>query len=88
MILENLDVYNNIGNLYYELKLFKDAEKIWSDGLKVSPNNIFEPYFFISLISMALVLWRHRSNIKRMKEGTENQFSKIMLFKKKQKEKR
>ena len=28
-----LDVYNNIGNLYYELKSFKDAEKIWSDGL-------------------------------------------------------
>ena len=35
-----LDVYNNIGNLYYELKSFKDAEKIWSDGLKVSSNNI------------------------------------------------
>ena len=36
----NFFVYNNIGNLYYELKSFKDAEKIWSDGLKVSSNNI------------------------------------------------
>ena len=34
------DVYNNICNLYYELKSFKDAEKIWNDGLKVSPSNI------------------------------------------------
>ena len=48
---------------------------------------MYSSYHFIafSALSFLFIIYTHRSNIKRMKEGTENQFSKIMLFKKKQK---
>ena len=39
--------------------------------LKVSAGNASWPYFIISLISMLLVLWRHRTNVKRLLKGTE-----------------
>ncbi len=36
-----------------------------------SPGNISTSYILFSLIAMTLVLWRHRSNIMRLKEGNE-----------------
>ena len=39
--------------------------------IHIHNNNFIEPYMFISLTSMILVLWRHRSNIKRLLKGTE-----------------
>ncbi len=33
--------------------------------------NISAPYMIFSLIAMALVLWRHRTNLIRLKKGTE-----------------
>ncbi len=39
--------------------------------LSLKSNSFTEPYFIISLISMVLVLWRHRSNIKRLIKGEE-----------------
>ncbi len=33
--------------------------------------NISAPYIIFSLIAMALVLWRHRTNLIRLKKGTE-----------------
>ena len=35
------------------------------------PNEISYPYLSISIISMILVLWRHRSNVKRLIQGIE-----------------
>lgn len=36
-----------------------------------------------SILIPLFVLYTHRSNIKRLREGTENQFEKVMLFRKK-----
>ncbi len=36
-----------------------------------SPGNVSISYMIFSLISMLLVLWRHRTNLTRLKKGTE-----------------
>ena len=38
-------------------------------------------YFYFSIAMSLFIIFTHRSNIKRMMNGTENQFEKIMLFK-------
>ncbi len=38
----------------------------------LSFGSVFKPaYFYVSLIAMIMVLWRHRSNIRRLLKGTE-----------------
>ncbi len=34
-------------------------------------------YFLFSIITMAIVLWRHRSNLQRLKDGTEPKVSSV-----------
>ena len=43
--------------------------------------NINSTYFYFSLLMSVFIIFTHRSNIKRMFNGTENKFKKIMLFK-------
>jgi len=38
-------------------------------------------YFYFSIAMSLFIIFTHRSNIKRMMNGTENQFEKIMFFK-------
>ena len=38
-------------------------------------------YFYFSILMALFIIFTHRSNIKRMIDGTENRFKKIMLFK-------
>jgi acyl phosphate:glycerol-3-phosphate acyltransferase len=45
----------------------------------------FEILIFLSTIVAGTLLYTHRNNIKRLKEGTEHQFTKAMIFKKKDK---
>ena len=40
-------------------------------------------FILFSIITFIFILFTHRSNIKRMIKGEENQFKKIMIFKKK-----
>lgn len=42
----------------------------------------FEILLVLSLIVAGTLLFTHRTNIKRLKEGTEHQFTKAMIFKK------
>ena len=37
--------------------------------------NFFHPYFFISLIVGLLVIWKHRTNIKRLLKGEESKIN-------------
>ena len=43
--------------------------------------NVSTIYFYFSIAMSSFVIFTHRSNIRRMVKGTENQFEKIMLFK-------
>jgi glycerol-3-phosphate acyltransferase PlsY len=45
-------------------------------------NHYFEYYHFFSIILSFLIIFTHHSNIKRMIQGNENQFKKVMVFKK------
>ena len=45
-------------------------------------NHYFEYYHFFSIILSILIIFTHHSNIKRMIQGNENQFKKVMVFKK------
>ena len=45
-------------------------------------NSIFSTFGFFSILIPIFILYTHRSNIKRMINGNENKFEKIMLFKK------
>jgi len=45
--------------------------------------NIFSPFGYFTLGIGLFLLYTHRLNIKRMLEGKENQFEKVMIFKKK-----
>ena len=38
------------------------------------------PFIIFSMCTFLFILYTHRSNIKRMRAGNENQFSKIMFF--------
>ena len=44
--------------------------------------NIDEVYFYFALLMSLFIIFTHRSNIIRMFNGKENQFKKIMIFKK------
>ena len=48
---------------------------------------IYTSYHFIifSICSLIFIIYTHRSNIQRMREGNENQFEKVMLFKRNKK---
>lgn len=46
------------------------------------PQGLFSPFGFFSIGMALFVIFTHRSNIVRMYNGEENQFKKIMLFKK------
>ena len=46
------------------------------------PNGLSSPFGMFSIIMAIFVIFTHRSNIVRMWQGKENQFKKIMLFKK------
>ena len=39
------------------------------------------PFIIFSTFAFLFIIYTHRANIQRMREGTENQFSKVMLFK-------
>ena len=41
------------------------------------------PFIIFSACAFLFIIYTHRSNIQRMKEGNENQFSKVMIFKRK-----
>tara|TARA_B100001123_G_scaffold447161_1_gene603853 strand:+ start:1227 stop:1844 length:618 start_codon:yes stop_codon:yes gene_type:complete len=43
------------------------------------------PFIIFSACSCLFIIYTHRSNIQRMKEGNENQFSKVMLFRRNKK---
>jgi len=43
--------------------------------------NIHYIYFYFSILMALFIIFTHRSNIKRMINGKENRFKKIMLFK-------
>jgi len=46
-------------------------------------NEIASLFIFFSFIISSFIIFTHRDNIKRMKNGTEKKFQKIMLFSKK-----
>ena len=46
------------------------------------PDGIISPFGFFSILMALFLIFTHRSNIHRMIQGQENQFKKIMLFKK------
>ena len=46
-------------------------------------DSIFSPYTIFSIFISIFIVYTHRSNINRMKNGNENRFTKMMLFKKK-----
>ena len=41
------------------------------------------PFIIFSVFALFFIIYTHRSNIQRMRAGNENQFKKIMLFKRK-----
>ncbi len=43
--------------------------------LSFGKENFSQSYFFVSLIAMILVIWRHRSNLKRLWNGDEPKIS-------------
>ena len=43
------------------------------------------PFIIFSTCSFLFIIYNHRDNIQRMREGNENQFSKVMLFKRNKK---
>ena len=43
--------------------------------------NVSLSYLYFSITMAVFIIFTHRSNIKRMIEGTENRFKKIMIFK-------
>ena len=47
------------------------------------PATIMSPFGYFSIIIALFLIYSHRENIVRMIKGTENRFTKIMLFKKK-----
>ncbi len=46
------------------------------------PETILSPFGYFSIIIALFLIYSHRENIVRMLRGTENRFTKIMLFKK------
>ena len=38
------------------------------------------PFIIFSISSLLFIIYTHRGNIKRMKEGNENRFEKVMIF--------
>ncbi len=46
------------------------------------PETIMSPFGYFSIIIALFLIYSHRENIIRMIRGTENRFTKIMLFKK------
>ena len=47
------------------------------------PNGIYSPFGFFSVIVSVFIIYTHRNNIRRMLDGNENRFEKIMLLRKK-----
>ena len=43
------------------------------------------PFILFSICSFLFIIYNHRDNIRRMRQGNENQFSKVMLFKRNKK---
>ena len=50
--------------------------------LYISPNNVSNELMYFGIACSLLIFFTHRSNIIRMYQGNENQFEKIMIFKK------
>ena len=50
--------------------------------LYISPDTVLNELMGFGIACSMLIVFTHRSNIKRMIEGNENQFEKIMIFKK------
>ena len=50
--------------------------------LYISPDNVPSELMCFGIACSLLILFTHRSNIVRMYQGNENQFEKIMIFKK------
>ena len=50
--------------------------------LYISPDNVSNELIYFGIACSLLILFTHRSNIVRMYKGNENQFEKIMIFKK------
>ena len=50
--------------------------------LYISPDNVSNELMYFGVACSLLIFFTHRSNIIRMYEGNENQFEKIMIFKK------
>ena len=46
------------------------------------PNGILSPFGYFTIGVALFLIFTHRSNIKRMLNGEENRFEKIMLLKK------
>tara|TARA_B100001250_G_scaffold310764_1_gene272696 strand:+ start:68 stop:691 length:624 start_codon:yes stop_codon:yes gene_type:complete len=51
--------------------------------LYISPDSISNELMGFGIACSLLIIFTHRSNIERMMKGEENQFEKIMIFKKK-----
>ena len=47
------------------------------------PTGIYSPFGFFSVMVSVFIIYTHRNNIRRMLDGNENRFKKIMLLRKK-----
>lgn len=64
-----LPIVTHIGARFHHLNNDKSMPTLWESG------TWNKPLFFFSLVIGILAIWKHRSNIRRLREGTENRFT-------------
>lgn len=63
-----LPVLTHIGARFHHVDNDKSLPTLWEAG------TWNKPLFALSIAIAALAIWKHRSNIKRLRDGTENRF--------------
>lgn len=64
-----LPVITHIGARFHHLNNDKSMPTLWEAG------TWNKPLFFFSLILGVLAIWKHRTNIQRLRDGTEHRFT-------------
>lgn len=64
-----LPLMTHIGARFHHLDNDKSLPTLWQSG------TWNKPLFFFSLVVAVLAIWKHRSNIQRLRSGTEHRFT-------------
>lgn len=65
-----LPVLTHMGARFHHINNDKAMPTLWEAG------TWNKPLFAFSVVIAVLAIWKHRSNIQRLRNGTENRFSK------------